>query len=92
MSDEKKETEGAVTEVTPPTPPATDPQKVRFWIASILTFGGMVLLFTGFWVPPVGEIHRSVLLAYGEVMTFVGALIGIDYVARERIRKVCRED
>lgn len=61
-----------------------DPQQLRLWLAIILVFCGMLLLFMGFWVAPRGEIHSSVLIAFGEVMTFVGALIGIDYAARER--------
>ena len=62
-----------------------DPQTLRLWLAILLVTCGMVLLYMGFWVTPRGEIHSSVLVAYGEVMTFVGALIGIDYAARERI-------
>lgn len=48
-------------------------------LASLLTFCGMVLLFFAFFTPPRGEISASVLVAFGEVMTFVGALLGIDY-------------
>ena len=62
-----------------------DPQTLRLWLAILLVTCGMALLYMGFWVTPRGEIHSSVLVAYGEVMTFVGALIGIDYAARERI-------
>ena len=40
---------------------------------------GSGLLVTGFIVPPAGEIHPSVLIAFGEILTFVGALFGIDY-------------
>ena len=40
---------------------------------------GMTLLFTALWMPPQGIIDSSVLVAYGEVMTFVGGLVGIDY-------------
>lgn len=61
-----------------------DPQTLRLWLAILLVTCGMALLYMGFWVTPRGEIHSSVLVAYGEVMTFVGALIGIDYAARER--------
>ncbi|WP_297719188.1 hypothetical protein [uncultured Porphyromonas sp.] len=60
------------------------PQELRLWLAILLVTCGMALLYMGFWVSPRGEIHSSVLVAYGEVMTFVGALIGIDYAARER--------
>ncbi|MDD7438704.1 MAG: hypothetical protein PUK66_07730 [Bacteroidales bacterium] len=61
-----------------------EPQQLRLWLAIVLVICGMTLFFMGFWVSPLGEIHSSVLIAYGEVMTFVGALIGIDYAARER--------
>lgn len=39
----------------------------------------MLLLLLGFWVPPVGIIDSSVLVAFGEMSTFAGALLGIDY-------------
>ena len=40
---------------------------------------GCGLLITGFIIPPSGEIHNSVLIAFGEILTFAGALFGIDY-------------
>lgn len=40
---------------------------------------GCALLVAGFIVAPQGEIHHSVLIAFGEIMTFAGALMGIDY-------------
>ncbi|MDO5017592.1 MAG: hypothetical protein Q4E10_04425 [Porphyromonas sp.] len=61
-----------------------EPQHLRLLLAVLLVTSGMVLLYLGFWISPKGEIHSSVLVAYGEVMTFVGALLGIDYAARER--------
>lgn len=48
-------------------------------IASLLTAFGIALLGVAFFTAPPGEIHSSVLVAYGEVMTFAGALFGIDY-------------
>ena len=47
--------------------------------AVALILVGRGLLVTGFIVPPAGEIHPSVLIAFGEILTFVGALFGIDY-------------
>lgn len=35
------------------------------------------MLFMGLWMPPRGEIHSSVLVAFGEVSTFAGALLGV---------------
>lgn len=55
---------------------------VQVYCAVSLCSFGMLLIGSGFWVAPAGEIHGSVLVAYGEVMTFAGALFGIDYHAR----------
>lgn len=40
---------------------------------------GCGLLIAGFIVAPLGEIHQSVLIGFGECLTFAGALLGIDY-------------
>nr|DAK33483.1 MAG TPA: hypothetical protein [Caudoviricetes sp.] len=55
-------------------------KNVQLWVAVFLCFCGMVLLFCGFWVAPIGEIHNSVLVAYGEISAFAGSVFGIDYV------------
>ena len=40
---------------------------------------GAGLIIGGFIVPPAGEIDSSVLVAFCEILTFAGALFGIDY-------------
>jgi len=40
---------------------------------------GSALLIAGFAVPPLGIIDNSVLIAFGEICTFAGALFGVDY-------------
>lgn len=40
---------------------------------------GVLLVFVSFSVPPTGIIDASVLAAFGEMLTFAGSLIGIDY-------------
>nr|WP_129733241.1 hypothetical protein [Parabacteroides goldsteinii] len=52
---------------------------VQLLMAILLVVSGIVLLFSGFWVAPAGEIHNSVLVAFGEISTFAGALFGVDY-------------
>ena len=64
-----------------------DPQQLRLWLSILLINGGLALLFMGFWIEPIGDIDQSVLIAFGEILTFVGALCGIEYAARERISK-----
>lgn len=59
-------------------------QSVQLWIAVLLTAAGILLLFCGFWTAPQGEIHNSVLVAFGETSTFAGALFGVDYKYKQK--------
>lgn len=52
---------------------------IQFIVGIIVTFVGLALLFVGLCMPPIGTIDWSVLTAFGEIATFSGALIGIDY-------------
>ena len=55
---------------------------VQLLTAAVLAIGGLVLLFCGVYIAPRGEIHESILVGFGEVATFSGALMGVDYVYR----------
>ena len=57
---------------------------IQLLTASALSLGGLVMLFCGIYISPLGEIHESLLIAFGEVMTFAGSLMGIDYHYRNR--------
>lgn len=57
---------------------------VHLATACFMCLAGIVLIFSGFWTHPEGEIHQSVLVAFGEVVTFAGALFGVDYSYRVR--------
>jgi hypothetical protein len=37
------------------------------------------MLFCGIYISPLGQIHESLLVGFGEVATFAGSLMGIDY-------------
>ena len=56
---------------------------VQLVVACAMCVAGLTLVFSGFWVNPTGEIHNSVLVAFGEVLTFAGALFGVDYSYRK---------
>ncbi len=64
-----------------PTTFSSRPNKVVIQLLSaiLLIVVGCGLLISGFIMPPPGEIHNSVLIAFGEILTFAGALFGIDY-------------
>ena len=53
--------------------------RIQLAMAVLLTVAGLALIFFSFWVNPTGEIHQSVLVAFGELSTFAGALFGVDY-------------
>ena len=48
---------------------------------------GVGLTVAAFIVPPTGVIDPSVLTAFGEILTFAGSLIGIDYHYRFKEKK-----
>ncbi len=52
-------------------------------IAGGLCLAGTVLLGVSFATPPEGQIDSSVLVAFGEMLTFAGAIFGIDYTYRK---------
>lgn len=52
--------------------------------AVVLSLGGLIMLFCGIYIDPQGQIHETLLVAFGETATFAGALFGIDYVYKNR--------
>lgn len=52
---------------------------IQLIAAVLLIIVGCGLLIAGFVVPPPGEIHNSVLIAFGEILTFAGAVFGLKY-------------
>lgn len=52
---------------------------IQLTLAVTLVTFGIGLLTVSFFVPPTGVIDLTVLVAFGEILTFSGSLIGIDY-------------
>ena len=61
-----------------------DKLNIQLIVAAVLAIGGLVLLFCGIYIEPLGQIHESLLVAFGEVMTFSGSLMGIDYHYKQK--------
>lgn len=59
--------------------------KFQLVVSVFLVLIGSGLLIAGFCVPPVGVIDNSVLVAFGEILTFVGAIFGIDYTYKYKV-------
>ena len=60
---------------------------IQLITAAILAISGMIMLYCGMFIAPQGELHESVLVAFGEVATFAGALFGIDYTYKFKNKK-----
>ena len=58
--------------------------RVQLYLATAMCIFGCGLLVAGLALPPAGIIDSSLLVAYGETLTFAGSLIGIDYHYRYR--------
>lgn len=53
-------------------------KEVMIYVLAVVTMlSGLTLLFLGLFIPPEGEIHGSVLTAFGSVCIFVASLLGI---------------
>lgn len=50
---------------------------IIYSLAVVTMLAGLTLLFIGLFIPPEGEIHGSVLTAFGSVCVFVASLLGI---------------
>ena len=61
------------------------PPNGQLLLAVALCTFGCALLTAGICIPPAGVIDSSVLVAFGEILTFAGSLIGIDYHYRYRL-------
>lgn len=64
---------------------------IQFALGLFVILCGIVLLFLGFYAVPIGSITPSVLTAFGEMATFSGALIGVDYNYKYRMFKTEEE-
>lgn len=54
----------------------------------VVLIAGIVLSFIGIYMPPVGEIHASVLTLIGEFLTFAGSALGIGSYTTIQIQKI----
>lgn len=50
---------------------------IIYTLAVVTMLAGLALLFIGLYIQPEGEIHGSVLTAFGSICIFVASLLGI---------------
>ncbi|MGM9809741.1 MAG: hypothetical protein ACI30J_02600 [Paludibacteraceae bacterium] len=65
---------------------------IQLILAVSMAIFGCLMIVAAFLVPPTGEIHPSVLTAFGEILTFAGAVLGIDYNYKSKAQKTQSDD
>ena len=50
---------------------------MAYSMAYLSLIAGFAMLFIGMYTEPKGQIHESVLTAFGVILVFVGAILGI---------------
>lgn len=61
-------------------------ETTKLWLAVGLCIFGCLMLIAGFIVAPLGIISQSVLIGVGEVFTFSGAILGINYAYQSKVK------
>ena len=66
----------------------TPRDKVQFWIAGGLMVFGCLMLMIGLFIEPAGQLHSSLLIAFGEVGTLAASVLGIDAVYTNKLQQI----
>ena len=66
----------------------TQRDKVQFGIAIGLMVFGCGLLTIGIFADPQGQIHQSVLIAFGEIATLAAGVLGIDAIYTNKLQRI----
>ena len=67
-----------ICEICGITPSVKIMEKLQKIMAVAVVLFGVTLITVSFLIPPAGVIDPTVLTAFGETLTFAGALLGID--------------
>lgn len=63
-------------------------EEIKLVCAVVTLLFGLTLLAAGFWVNPRGIIDSSVLIGFGECMSFCGAVFGIHTAYSSKLKQL----
>lgn len=63
-------------------------ENITYGSALFMLFFGVVLTIAGFIIPPVGEIHDSVLYVLGQCLIFSGSVLGVGAYTTGKVREM----
>ena len=59
--------------------------ELQEWSAIAMLMVGTLLVMLGFWCPPRGAIHESVLCFFGQCLVYAGSVLGVaSYISVRR--------
>ena len=58
---------------------------IHYATAIVLLLAGIILAFLGFYMPPEGEIHDSVLWLFAQCLIYAGSVFGLQLYVRQKI-------
>ena len=58
---------------------------IHYTTAIALLLAGIILAFLGFYMPPEGEIHDSVLWLFAQCLIYTGSVFGLQLYVRQKI-------
>jgi membrane associated rhomboid family serine protease len=66
--------------------------KKRFWLGAVMMIAGIAMLFIALFIEPMGEIHGTVLGAFGEIATIAGAILGLDSYVNMKMKRFIADE
>lgn len=57
-------------------------------VAGVMLLFGMIMVVSGFIIPPSGEVHDSILWIFGQTLVFSGAVLGISLHVDNSIKSI----
>lgn len=60
-------------------------------LAIVLIIAGIILIFVGLFIPPLGIIHSSALWALGQMFALSGSLLGVKEHYDSKLKEVKEE-
>ena len=58
---------------------------IHYTTAIVLLLAGIILAFLGFYMPPEGQIHDSVLWLFAQCLIYAGSVFGLQLYVRHKI-------
>lgn len=61
---------------------------IAAWSAVGMLVFGVIITGAGFIVPPLGEVHDSVLWILGQILIYAGSIFGITMYAKSKLTEI----